>query len=472
MKFYINIFVFTFFLYELTSCTKFVQVSPPTTQLVGSTVYNSDATAASAVTGIYLTMATGYPQSIGGGTYGLSATMGLSADEFSLYPNNDPTLNQSYSNSLLSGTPTYIWPSLYNYIYQANSAIEGISSSAGVSPSMKQQLVGESSFVRALCNFYLVNLYGDIPLLTITDYKINELAVRSPQVQVYQQIVTDLQVAKNFLSDNFLTPNGDPTTDRVRPNRSTASALLARAYLYEQKWDSAESEATAVINNPNFSLVTDLDSAFLANNTEAIWQLQIPNTGLNTNDGAVFLLSNFGGPSKSYPFILSDSLVNSFELNDLRRTNWVDSIVVNAQTYFFPFKYKLYYTGLAPTEYPVIFRLAEQYLIRAEARAQQNSLTGSAADLNIIRNRAGLANTTATTQQDLLNAIYRERRIELFTELGHRWFDLKRTGKIDSVMTVITPQKGGTWETSDQLFPIPLGEIQLDPNLTQNPGYN
>jgi starch-binding outer membrane protein, SusD/RagB family len=198
----------------------------------------------------------------------------------------------------------------------------------------------------------------------------------------------------------------------------------------------------------------------------------MPNNGFNTPDGSVFLLSEFGGPSEFYPFILSDSLVYNFEPMDLRRTHWVDSIIVSPTTYFFPFKYKLYYTGTPPAEYPMLLRLAEQYLIRAEAGAQQNKIQDAQTDLNVIRVRAGLGNTTANDQATLLIAIESERRFELFTEYGQRWLDLKRTDEVDSVMNKVTRQKGGTWTTTDQLYPIPLSEIKADVNLTQNQGYN
>jgi hypothetical protein len=169
---------------------------------------------------------------------------------------------------------------------------------------------------------------------------------------------------------------------------------------------------------------------------------------------------------------LSDSLVYNFDLGDLRALHWIDSISVSGITYYYPWKYKLNYTGAPPVEYPMVLRLAEQYLIRSEARAQQGNLNGAAADLNAIRTRAGLPNTAAVTQQDFLNAIYRERRFELFTEYGHRWLDLIRTGNVNAVMGVVTPEKGGIWVPTDSLYPLPLTEIKADPNLTQNPGYN
>ena len=98
-------------------------------------------------------------------------------------------------------------------------------------------------------------------------------------------------------------------------------------------------------------------------------------------------------------------------------------------------------------------------------------MTAAAADLNVIRQRAGLTNTTATGQQAILNAILHERQVEFFTEWGHRWFDLKRTGNVNAVMSVVTPQKGGIWNANWALYPIPISEITLNPNLKQNPGY-
>lgn len=452
-------------------CRRAVEVPPPITQLVSTSVYSTNVGAAAAVSGIYITMANNAP--IGGGYYGISALAGLSADEFTLYPGADLLLNQYYTNAILSTSYSPIWQNLYNYIYQANSAIEGVFLSNGVTPALKQQLLGEAKFIRAFCHFYLVSFYGNVPIVTSTDYRVNALISPSPPTQVYQQIIIDLKDAQAALSDNFLAPDGSITTERVRPNKGAATALLSRTYLYAGKYDSAVMESTAVINNHNYTLLDNLDSVFLANNTEAIWQLELPNNTINTLDGSIFLLSNFGGPTASYPFILRDSLMNNFEAGDLRRLHWTDSMIVDAKTYYFPFKYKLFYTGQPPTEYPVLFRLAEQYLIRAEGNAQLGNIAEAQADVDSIRARAGLANTTANDQPSLLAAIQKERRFEFFTEYGHRWLDLKRAGNVDAIMNLITSKKGGgAWVTTDQLYPIPLSDIKADVNLTQNPGYN
>ena len=123
----------------------------------------------------------------------------------------------------------------------------------------------------------------------------------------------------------------------------------------------------------------------------------------------------------------------------------------------------------------MVLRLAEQYLIRAEAEVNGagNGLGGAISDINAIRNRAGLPATTASTPAQVMAAIMQERRIEFFAEWGHRWLDLKRTGRVDSVMTIATPLKnaGTKWQSFQQLYPIPANERAFDPNLTQNPGY-
>jgi len=119
----------------------------------------------------------------------------------------------------------------------------------------------------------------------------------------------------------------------------------------------------------------------------------------------------------------------------------------------------------------MMLRLGEQYLIRSEARSQLNNIPGALADIDSIRSRAGLPILQVSDKASLLKDIYHERQVELFTEGGHRWFDLKRSNSIDSVMTTTSSQKGSTWSSYKSLYPIPQNEIILDPNLTQNAGY-
>jgi hypothetical protein len=115
-----------------------------------------------------------------------------------------------------------------------------------------------------------------------------------------------------------------------------------------------------------------------------------------------------------------------------------------------------------------VLRLSEQYLIRAEARARQGDLIGAKDDLNVIRNAAGLGNTIAVTDIAIIDAVLRERRVELFTEYGHRFFDLKRYGTVNAILSLVKPG----WEVTDSLLPLPETELLVNPNLLpQNPGY-
>jgi hypothetical protein len=236
------------------------------------------------------------------------------------------------------------------------------------------------------------------------------------------------------------------------------------------KWAEAESEATLIINNTAQYETTALTDVFLKNSKETIWQLQPVNAGWNTEDARHFILTTAPNDALN-PVYMSSLLSNAFEMDDQRKNEWTGSFTADAVTYVYPYKYKSASNGDPVTEYLTVLRLGEQYLIRAESRSEQGNIDGAADDVNVIRRRAGLVNTTATDKESILAAVLRERRVELFTEWGHRWIDLKRTGQVDSVMTGITPAKGGSWETTDQLYPLPATDIQLNPNLVQNAGY-
>jgi hypothetical protein len=216
---------------------------------------------------------------------------------------------------------------------------------------------------------------------------------------------------------------------------------------------------------------------FLKNSKEAIWQIMPVNVNQNTTDANSFILVS--DPNSQQPTYISSFLLNSFETGDRRKTNWMSVYTSGTGTYYYPSKYmanRITPTNppTPPTEYLMVIRLAEMYLIRAEARAQLNNVSGAQADLNVLRARAGLINTIAADKASLLTAILHERQVELFTEWGHRWFDLIRSGNINSVMTVVTAAKTSgaiSWKPYQQLYPLNYVDIQLDPNLTQTVGY-
>ena len=138
----------------------------------------------------------------------------------------------------------------YNFIYLCNSAIEGLNSSTDLTPAVKEQLLGESYFMRAFFYFYLVNLYGDVVMPLTSNYKVTESLPRTPKEEVYQQIISDLHTAQQLLNINYVDGTLlNITTERTRPTQWAATALLARTYLYTGNWAGADSAATAILNN-------------------------------------------------------------------------------------------------------------------------------------------------------------------------------------------------------------------------------
>jgi hypothetical protein len=208
------------------------------------------------------------------------------------------------------------------------------------------------------------------------------------------------------------------------------------------------------------------------NSNEAIWQLQ--RSDGNSQDAGTFVISE----ANPIYATLRPSVVASFEKGDNRATQWVTSRDFGGTTYFYPYKYRE--TVKTPIkEYSTVLRLSEQYLIRAEARAWQGKITGvnsAESDINIIRRRAGLGGTTARTAEEMKSAIEKERLCELFTEWGHRWFDLKRTRSLTTAGNTraddLLKFKAG-WRSTDTLYPIPQIQIDNDPAMKndQNPGY-
>lgn len=463
----------------VTGCKKFLDVGAPTTTLAQNNVHVNNSTAANVITGVYIGLSNQTIElPIAAETF-----LGLASDELSLYGGVEGDDRTYYLNNLSAGGTTYVpfWSNCYNSIFILNSAIEGLGASSTLTASVKTQLLGEAYFLRAFFYFYLVNYYGAAPLVLTSEYKINNLLPRTSADSIYAQVIADLTKAQGLLSDNYLS--GDIQTvsaERVRPNKAVATALLARVYLYTKQYDQAAAAATTLIGN-NLYQLEDPNSVFLKGSREAIWQLQPTNAGYHTRDGAVFSLPS-SGPSSAYPFYLSPFLLDSFYQNDLRRKDWVDSVTQAGITYYYPYKYKedgTYDASVTSTaqmtEYQMVIRLAEMYLIRSESRllGSSSDLSGALADLNMIRHRAGLADYSgATDKASIERELLRQRQVEFFTEWSARWLDLKRTGKIDEVMQVITPLKGGgDWQSYQQLLPIPVSDIQYDHNLTQTPGY-
>jgi hypothetical protein len=442
-----------------TSCDSFTEVDLPDSQLTADAVFEDRLTANAAMTDIYTKIR---DNGLFTGLFtGLSNQLGLYSDELTSYY-NPGSLSFNYGTNALQASGTEIaqlWNSSYSQIYAANAVIEGVDHSVSLPETDRDQLKGEALFVRALIHFYLVNSFGGVPYISTTNYAANRIAHRTAENDALLLVKSDLEQAIALLPDSYIS------SERVRPNRYAAYAMLARVNLYLHLWDQASNAASAVLNQTDvYVWENDLDKVFLKESTTTIWQLMPAMMGDNTKEAKTFVF--FSGPPPSSS--LSPTILTAFESNDQRKVHWTKMITTGVNSWSHAYKYKEFSNAGSSVEYSIVLRLAEQYLIRAEARAQQGDLIGAKEDLNKIRNTAGLGDTPATTSAEIITAVLKERQTELFCEFGHRFFDLKRNGLLD---TALSPMKLG-WNTTDRLLPLPQKELLLNPNLApQNDGY-
>ena len=443
-------------------CENFVEIDPPITEVTTEVVFEDETTLNSAVNGMYSQMVENDNNLF---NTALEVFTGTSSDEFTNYSSSQDNIEFnsnaiSPSNGINNNS---FWRFGYRLINHANAIIVGVTES-GLSGDIATQGLGEAYFVRAFAHFYLTNLYGDIPYVETTSVETTNNIGKVSQDEVLQNVIDDLILAKELLREDYSINEDDR---RIRPNRGAASAFLSRAYLYTQQWSMAEAEATEVIGNSLYALDSAVIDVFLPESAEAIWQLFPNNPSGSTTHGRIFVIK-FGVGIAFWTTAFANDFTSTFDPADERLADWVGDF---GGQFDYPNKYKLGFgdTTPEPAEYVVVFRLAEQYLIRAEAKAQQGNIVGAQEDINVIRTRAGLPNTTASDLNTLMDAIILERRHELFAEWGHRWFDLKRTGRASSVLSV---REDKDWQDTDVLWPLPEEELLRNPNLLpQNAGY-
>jgi hypothetical protein len=451
----------------MLGCNSLVEVDPPGTRPPPELIFQDDLTAVSAVRGMYSEMSSQpYFNNAGIGLLSsLSADdmtvqlpgRGISKDRLPFETNAiDP------SNALVK---EYCWQPGYRYIYIANAILEGLATSTGVSDTMKNQLRAEALFIRAFSNFYLTNLFGAIALPTSTDFNKNLHIGRASSVEAYDAIITDLLEAQQLFSndkDFSFTKDDFP---RSRASYWATTALLARVYLYLEKWTEAEQQATAVLDQTSlFTLSDSLTGVFLAKSKEVIWQLLPVIDGMGPYEAQLFV----PGENEKPKVYLTESFLDALEPDDQRATHWIGTAIVSDTAYLFSNKYQ---QSNSRDQFHVELRLAELNLIRAEARAHLDNLSGAIDDVDMLRHRAGLTlfKGQSFTRDALLQKIAQERRMELFAEGGHRWLDLKRTDKASTALSLIDYKR---WEDTDELYPVPQSEIVSNPNLgPQNHGY-
>lgn len=400
---------------------------------------------------------------------GMAASVVLAGDFTAdlLTHNGTFTQYRELSNKEITSTNANVsglWAGIYNTVYVANFIIERLPDVKGVPTSVKNEVVSTAHFLRGYAYFIGAYTYGGIPLVTTTDLATNRTIPRSSKEEVLALVLKDYQAALT----NLPAESSDPGF----ASQLAVKAALARYYLYNQQWALAELNASEVINSGKYTLATRFADVVERDFTsEAIFE-----AGYTQNDDPGTLNNLFVARREIIPSnrIINDYLVGfgtgpspagdrrlsvTFDPQDLRGIDNGWSVAK-------------YGNPDSDNNNIMVFRLAEMYLIRAEARARQNRVIGTDSateDINKLRERArATLVTNENTQAQMLELIENERVYELAFE-GHRWYDLVRTGRADVVMSSFSPN----WKSTYNVWPIPLGEIQRNPGLanSQNPGY-
>lgn len=375
-----------------------------------------------------------------------------------------------------AGSITAMWTNWYKTVGRATNSIAYTESFGLTDEAYKNRLIGEAKFLRAYHYFFLVRAFGDVPLQHI------DLVNRVPKEQVYDYIEQDLLQAIDVLPEK----SGYAANDLGRATKGAAKALLAKVYLYQKEWQNAFDYSNQVISSGEYGLESDyavLWRESSENGIESIFEVQARGQAIAHGVQQYSQTQGARGTSGwGWGFNTpSQNLLDAFnaEGDIIRRdatiifageTLW-DGRVVSASVENPMYNEKAYSSANAGDDDGDknirVLRLAEIYLIRAEAANELGNTGVALPSLNAVRNRVNLADVTTTNQNDLRIAIWKERRLELAFE-HDRWFDLNRTGQAEAAMTA----HGKQFVTGrHELFPIPNDQLIQTPGMTQNQGY-
>lgn len=476
----------------LSACKKSFIDKIPQSSLTTGNFFKTANDAETGLTGAYATMRNGFYQ-----YNNLLFTDGRSDN---CYINGDdntgewPLENFTYapSNGKIGGE----WSDLYGMIYSANTVLDNVPAitDPALTTTRKNQILAEARFLRAMHYYWLVTEWGATPLVLSTDFKGDYTPKRDAVSAIYAQIVADLQFADANL------PSTPANGQAGRATKGAADALLAKAYAQMGDYANCLIYCNKVISGGQYSLLPNFANLWGVtnkNNAESIFEIQGNQTGTYYNYGAEIFdyVSSDNWPKRN---IGSYDLIQAFAAegdNGPRYQATFNWQIANASFNMplnawdpakpIPFTNKMPDAGGfdSPDDIELI-RYADIILLAAEANNQLGNIAPAIAELNQVRTRAGIANTTAAAKNTLALAILNERRLELVNE-GCRWNDLLRAnanGTIN-ILTLLNSQHdsngnllkygvGGAGVTQNQLlFPIATNELQLNPNLTQNPGY-
>ncbi len=378
--------------------------------------------------------------------------------------------NLTYTST--AGSFAALWEQWYKSIGRATNSIQYTEEYGLTDETLKNRYIGEARFLRALNYFWLVRGWGDVPIQE------KDLIIRAPQAEVYAYIEADLQFAINNLPDK----SKYAAKDLGRATKGAAQGLLSKVYLYQGKWQQAFDMAQAVIGSGEYSLEPDYAKIWrLAgeNGSESLFEVQARGSSIahgiqqysqtqGPRGGAAGIGWGFNTPSQN--------LLNAFnaEKDDIRRDATIifrnetmfDGLQIgNTENEMYNEKaYSSANGGAGDTDKNLRYlRLGEIYLIKAEAANELGNTSEALTALNAVRSRVKLANSTASGQVAIRQAIWKERRLELAME-HDRWFDLVRTKQAEAAMKAA----GKPFLPKHYLFPIPDNQLIQTPDMVQN----
>ncbi|KAA0992858.1 RagB/SusD family nutrient uptake outer membrane protein [Dyadobacter aurulentus] len=390
-------------------------------------------------------------------------------------------MNPTPSNDFLNT----VWSTCFATIARSNNILSRLES-VEMPDAQKKQFRGEALFLRAYGYFYLVRLFGNVPIVDVAFRGPGEIMnfdmSRKPVSEVYNVITSDLTEAATLLTGVTLPSKSQAST-------GAAKTLLGKVYLTTKQYDLAKTALKEVIDSKAYSLHPDYKKLFTNGNDElpeSIFEIKYMsgNVGEGNQFSSIFTPARFdmaifpGNMQGSGRVLPTPQVAKSYEKGDLRRPASIgDSVLLNTGKYekeIYGLKFVDFTTGIVGDggiNFTAL-RYADVLLMYSEALNETNATVEALTYINMVRSRAGVPALAGLSKANLALALEKERQVELFLE-GHRWFDLVRTGRLQTVMNKYFQDAGLSFTVADHetLMPIPLREIDINPNLGQNSGY-
>ncbi|MEX2569116.1 MAG: RagB/SusD family nutrient uptake outer membrane protein [Cyclobacteriaceae bacterium] len=378
-----------------------------------------------------------------------------------------------------------VWSNSFTTVSRSNNILSRLDD-VDFNQQVKDQIRGEALFLRAYGYFNLVRTFGPVPIVDVafrSPAEINAYDMsRKPMDQVYNLIEQDLNQAATLLE-------GVEGLGKSRASTGAAKALLGKVYLTMQEYGQAATVLKEVIDSNSYALVEDYQTLFTNGNddlAESIFEIKFMSGNLGVGNGfsstftpARFDMDIFPNQMQGSGRILpTPEMAGAYEPGDLRRSASIgDSVLLvtgNYEDELHGLKFVDFTTGVQG-DGGINFtslRYADVLLMYAEALNQNGNQEEALDYLNLVRDRAGLDDFSGLSMNELALALEQERRVEFFLE-GHRWFDLVRTSRLLPVMNDYFQRKNMNFTVEDHnlIMPIPLREIDINPNLGQNTGY-